>query len=199
MPRSKKLYEGLPQNGLSIANDKNNVVGLGKEKTFDYFFRHYYSALCFFAHSIIHNEEDARDIVQDCFIKLWDDTTITEKTDTVKSFLYTIVRNRCIDYARKKNVITKAASHLQHYEEHFEYFDELAFAEMIRQVLNHIEELPANMSTILKEHYLKGKKYKEIAKKLSTTPNAVQLQKARAIKLLKQKLLLFITLLFICF
>src|SRR6478672_8724061 len=112
MPRSKKLYEGLPQHNQSSPNDKDNVIGLGKEKTFDYFFRQYFAALCFFAQSIIHNEEDTKDIVQDCFAKLWNDKAIKEKTDTVKSFLYTMVRNRCIDYVRKKKVITKAASHL---------------------------------------------------------------------------------------
>ncbi len=185
MPRSKKTYESLQEN-------KAHVVPVGKEQTFDYFFRQYYAALCFFARSIIHSEEEAKDIVMDCFIKLWDDTAGTEKTGSVKSFLYTMVRNRCIDYIRKQKLITKAAIHLQPNEEDIEYFDELAFAEIMRQVIEHIEELPNNMSTILKEYYLQGRKHKDIATKLSTTPNAVQLQKAKAIKLLKQKLLLLL-------
>jgi RNA polymerase sigma-70 factor (ECF subfamily) len=100
-----------------------------------------------------------------------------------------MVRNRCIDYVRKKKMITKAASHLQNTDDDFEYFDELAFAEMMRQVLDHIEDLPRNMSTILKEFYLQGRKHKEIANELSTTPDAVRMQKTRAVKLLKQKLL----------
>jgi len=199
MPRSKKLYEGLPQHNQSSPNDKDNVIGLGKEKTFDYFFRQYFAALCFFAQSIIHNEEDAKDIVQDCFIKLWNSDSFEEKKDTVKSFLYTMVHNSCINYLRKKQVATKAVPHLQNINEDLEYFDELAFAEMMRQILGHLEELPANMTTILKQYYLEGRKHKEIAAKLSTTSNAVQLQKARAIKLLKQKLLLFINLLLIFF
>jgi RNA polymerase sigma-19 factor, ECF subfamily len=70
---------------------------------------------------------------------------------------------------------------------------------MVRQVIEYIEELPTNMSTILKEYFLKGKKHKEIAAELSTTPNAIQLQKARAIKLLKQKLLLLMCLCFFYF
>jgi len=192
MPRSKKTYE-------SLQTSEVNVVPIGKEQTFDYFFRQYYAALCFFAQSIIHNEEDAKDIVQDCFIKLWDDEAVSEKTNTVKSFLYTMVRNRCIDYVRKKKVIAKAASHLQNNEEEREYFDELAFAEMMQQVLAHLEELPATMRTIIKQYYLQNKKHKDIANELSTTPNAVQLQKTRAIKLLKEKLLILITLLCIFF
>ena len=188
MPRSKKTYESLQAN-------KANVIPIGKEQTFDYFFRQYFAALCFFAQSIIRNEEDAKDIVQDCFIKLWDDNAIEEKGDFVKSFLYASVRNRCIDYMRKQQVIHKAINYLQDRGEDSEYFDELAFAEMIRQVIEHIEELPANMSTILKEYYLQSKKHGEIAEELSTTTNAVKLQKSRAIKLLKQKLLLLVCLL----
>lgn len=175
--------------------DKPPVVPIGKEQTFDYFFRQYYAALCFFAQSIIHNSEDAKDIVQDCFIKLWGDTAITEKVESVKSFLYTMVRNRCIDYIRKQKVRSKAAPYLQPSEEDEEYFDELAFAEMLRQVLEHIECLPAGMRTVLKKYYLQGKKHKQIAKESSTTINAVKLQKSRAIKLLKQGLPLIVSLL----
>lgn len=190
MPRSKKTYESLQENNA-------HVVPIGKEKTFDYFFRQYFAALCFFAQSIIHNEEDAKDIVQDCFIKLWGDAAISEETNNVKSFLYTIVRNRCIDYVRKQKVISKATSYFKANEEEFEYFDELAFAEMMRQLMSRIEELPANMSNILKQYYLQSKKHKEIAAGLSTTSNAVKLQKSRAIKLLKQKLLFLLSLPFV--
>lgn len=192
MPRSKKTYESLQDN-------KADVVPIGKEQTFDYFFRQYYTALCFFAQSIIHNEEDAKDIVQDCFIKLWDDESIIKKANSIKSFLHAMVHNRCIDYTRKKEVITRATSYLQNTEGGIEYFDELAFAEMMRELIDQIDALPGNMSTVLKQYYLQGKKHKEIAKKLSTTQNAVKLQKSRAIKLLRQKLLFFIGLLFIFF
>lgn len=192
MPRSKKTYE-------SLQDSKAHVVLIGKEQTFDYFFRQYYAALCFFAQSIIHNKEDAKDIVQDCFIKLWNDESIIKNANSIKSFLYSMVRNRCIDYTRKKEVITRATSYLQNTEGGIEYFDELAFAEMMRELIDQIDALPGNMSTVLKQYYLQGKKHKEIAKKLSTTPNAVKLQKSRAIKLLRQKLLFFISLLFIFF
>lgn len=189
MPRSKKTYNTLQTN-------KANVVPMGKEQTFDYFFRQYFAALCFFAQSIIHNEEDAKDIVQDCFIKLWeDDLSLLEKTASIKSFLYTMVRNRCIDYIRKKKVITKAVTHLQNNEDNPEYYDELAFAEMMQQIFDHLDQLPQNMHTILKEYFLKGKKHKEIAVALNTTPDAVRMQKKRGIKLLQQKLLLLLSVL----
>ena len=191
MPRSKKTYE-------SLQDDKANVVPIGKEQTFDYFFRQYYAALCFFAQSIIHNEEEAKDIVQDCFIKLWDDDAVEDKTDSIKSFLYIMVRNRCIDYVRKKKVIHKATNYLQaNMEDDAGCFDELAFAEMMRQVIERMEDLPSYMGNILNDYFIKGKKYKDIANDLATTPDAVRMQKTRAIKLLQQKLLLFLIVLLI--
>ena len=52
--------------------------------------------------------------------------------------------------------------YLQNNKDDSEYFDELAFAEMMRQIINAIEELPANMSTILKECFLEGKSIKRL-------------------------------------
>jgi len=52
--------------------------------------------------------------------------------------------------------------YLQNNKDDSEYFDELAFAEMMCQIINAIEELPANMSTILKEYFLEGKSIKTL-------------------------------------
>lgn len=189
MPRSKKPYK-------SFQATTATVVPIGKEQSFDYFFRQYFAAVCFFAQSIIHNEEEAKDIVQDCFIKLWDAATpIEEKQDSVRSFLYTMVRNRCIDYVRKQQVIHKANSYLQLHQDDDAYFDELAFAELMRQVIEHIEALPAAMRNVLSKYYLEGKRHKAIAAETGSTENAVRMHKKRAVKLLREKLLLLISVL----
>jgi RNA polymerase sigma factor (sigma-70 family) len=60
---------------------------------------------------------------------------------------------------------------------------------MMRQLINCIEEMPGNIATILKQYYLQGKNYKKIAAELNSTPDAIRMQKARAIKQLKAKLL----------
>lgn len=167
-----------------------HVVKMGEDKAFDYFFRQYYTSLCFFANSIVHNEDEAQDIVQDCFVKLWNRQTINERSETVKSFLYTTVRNKCLDFLRKKKVIKKAELQIikSNYAE-FEYFDEVAFAEMVRQVIERIEELPASTQQVFKLYYIDGKKYREIANEINSTPEAIRKQKARALKVIRQKFL----------
>ena len=166
------------------------VLEMGESKAFDFFFRKYYTSLCFFANSILHDEDEAKDLVQDCYVKLWNSHTIKERVDTVKSFLYTSVRNRCLDFLRKKKVMNKAELHLikSNRDLDFEYFDEVAFAEMIREIAEHIEELPSNMQKVFKLYYIEGKKYKQIATELNSSPEAVRKQKARALAILKKKI-----------
>lgn len=182
--------------GYTSADGKADVVPMGKEKAFDYFFGQFYAALCFFANSIIHDEDEAKDLVQECYIKLWNSQTIKERADTVKSFLYTAVHNRCLDLLRKKKVIKKAGLQLikSNSDTDFGYFDEVAFAEMMRKITKHIEELPLKMQQVVKLYYIEGKKYKQIAGELNSTQEAVRKHKDRALKIIRHKFLLLLTL-----
>ena len=163
---------------------------MGEGKSFEFFFRQYYTPLSFFANSILRNEEEAKDIVQDCFVKLWDSQTINDRSETVKSFLYTAVRNKCVDLLRKKKVIQKSKLQvINNNENDFEYFDEVAFADMMGQVVNHIEMLPPKMQQVIKLYYLEEKGYKEIADTLGTSPETVRNQKGKALKIIRKKLL----------
>lgn len=166
---------------------------MGERKAFDYFFRQYYTALCFFANTIIHNEDEAEDVVQDCYVKLWNSHTIKERDSSVKSFLYTIVRNKCLDLLRKRKVMIKAELQLKNNSNSdSEYFDEVAFAEMIREIFGHIEQLPSTMQKVFKLYYVEGKKYKQIANELNSSSEAVRKQKARGLKIIRQKFLLLL-------
>jgi RNA polymerase sigma-70 factor (family 1) len=180
-----ETYGSKPTDGSA------HVVKMGEDKAFDFFFRQYYTSLCFFANSILHNEDVAKDLVQDCFVKLWNSQTIKERADTVQSFLYTAVRNKCLDFLRKKKVMKKAELQLIKNSSNldFEYFDEVAFAEMIRQIVDHIEELPSRMRQVFKLYYMEGKKYKQIACELNSSPEAVRKQKTRALKIIREKFL----------
>lgn len=178
--KRQKIQKDLPPSS-SVRDDR----------AFDFFFRKYYPALCFFATRILRDEEEAKDVVQDCFVKLWNAQSFDHRSDTAKSFLYASVRNACIDLIRKKKVREQGKLNLlslQH-EADNEYLDEITFAEMMRQVVDHMHELPPKMQQVLTLHYLKGKKYNEIADELQTSADAVRMQKNRAIKIIRRKLL----------
>jgi len=73
----------------------------GKEYAFDYFFNYYYPGLCVFAQKIISLPEgQAKDIVQDVFVKLWNDREKLDIKTSIRSYLFVSVRNRCMDVLR---------------------------------------------------------------------------------------------------
>lgn len=163
---------------------------LGEESAFDSLFRQYYSSLCLFANGYLKDEAASEDLVQECFIKLWEQHTTINKPEAIKSFLYTTVRNRCIDLLRKKKV-------KQSNEEKFSYLNnewnknelqEVVTVETMRQIYDAIDELPPKMQQVFKLYYIEGKKYAEIAKVMNTSYDTVRQQKERALKLVREKL-----------
>lgn len=63
----------------------------------DTVFQEYYRPLCLYAMHYLSGDVDAaEDVVQDCFVRLWQ-----KEADNDKAFLYTAVRNACIDRLRR--------------------------------------------------------------------------------------------------
>ena len=68
----------------------------------DLIFQHYYRPLCLYATHYLHDIDEAEDVVQDCFVKLISRNIMPEN---IKAFLYTSVRNACIDRLRRQSPI----------------------------------------------------------------------------------------------
>ena len=71
--------------------------------TFDKMFNEWYAQFVYFAYYFINDAEVCRDIVSDAFVYLWRNYEKIEEA-TAKTYLYTIIRTRCIDYLRKQNI-----------------------------------------------------------------------------------------------
>ncbi|WP_394350603.1 sigma-70 family RNA polymerase sigma factor [Sphingobacterium composti] len=67
----------------------------------------YYRQLHFYCNSIIANEDDAQDIVSDVFVIFYDRFKQFDNLKQIKSYLYTSVRNACINYIRHQKVVNE--------------------------------------------------------------------------------------------
>ena len=74
-----------------ILNNESN-----KKKKFEQFFIMTYPKVKAFAWKLLKSEEDAEDIAQDIFAKLWTNPEIWENQETWNSYIYTMVRNHII-------------------------------------------------------------------------------------------------------
>lgn len=78
----------------------------GNHQAFEYLFKNYYPRLLGYAVRFVENEEMARDIVQECFIKFWDKRALLEAV-SVTSLLFAMVRNGCLNYLKHLAVVEK--------------------------------------------------------------------------------------------
>jgi len=80
------------------------VIGLqqGKESSLCYFMDQYSHALHFYAFKIIKDRDIAREIVSEAFFKLWEKKENFHAEESIKSFLYLVTRNECLDHLKLK-------------------------------------------------------------------------------------------------
>ena len=67
---------------------------------FENLFKTHFQHLCNFAQNYVSDFETSKEIVQDVFIKLWDNKTQIDLKKSIKSYLFTSVKNRCLNYIR---------------------------------------------------------------------------------------------------
>ena len=77
-----------------LAGDEDGLVGL---------LRLYRSGLILYVNTFTHNIFDAEDVVQDVFVKLCLKKPRYRDSASFKTWLYTIARNKALDFLRKKN------------------------------------------------------------------------------------------------
>jgi RNA polymerase sigma factor (sigma-70 family) len=103
-------------------------IGLGEEEAFDTLFRRYYAPLCAYAAKLTDgNREDAEDIVQQAFIKLWEQRNALSIQWSVKAYMYKTVHNRCLNRIRDRRLRERHHENLKDREDSQEtMLDELS-------------------------------------------------------------------------
>ena len=166
----------------------NKSNKLNSKQEFEKLFNSFYPALCTFASNIVINESVAEDFVQEIFIKLWEKFDNFNDINAIKSFLYTSVKNKCINHLDHEKVIQKHEEHKRIESKNQESFsNHIIEEETHRMIYEAINELPVNCKKILM-HSINGLKNAEVAEELNISINTVKTQKKIAYKQLKIKL-----------
>ena len=157
-------------------------------------FKEYFARLTVYAYPFVDSEEVAKDIVQEAFIVLMDRTDILARPEQViKSFLYSTVKNQCLNYKRRQATAEKIHIELKGKEEsETDQLTDLIRAEIIGVLHSELSTLPDKCQHVCKLIYFDGKKYEEVAKLLNISLNTVKSQRQRALRLLKSKLIFYL-------
>ena len=159
-------------------------IKLTDETQFRSIFDKYYISLWMFANQYVENDALAADIVQECFVKLWQLRDDFMYVHQIKSFLYTSVRNKSLNELEHTKVMNEYAQKVQEMSKDSFFQDKVIAEESYRILVDAIEKLPPQMKSIM-QLALEGKSNPEIAETLNISGETVHSQKKIAYRQLR--------------
>jgi RNA polymerase sigma-70 factor (ECF subfamily) len=159
-------------------------------------FRHFYSAyrkwLYVTAFSILKNEAEAQELVQEFFIDFWQKNLGSKidlsTTGSLKNFLFVSVRNRCLNRIARDRTRKKRLKNIMLPEIYTLPQSRLENNELKEQLENAISQLPERQLIAFRLAYEEHKTRKEIAAFMNISEETVKKQVANALKTLRASL-----------
>ncbi len=143
-----------------------------------------------FACQILQDEEEAKDVLQDIYLKLWQKRDDLQKVENLEAFAMRMIRNRCLDVIRGRRtvsmeVVKKAATDEEEStaRDHTEITDS---ASLVKQI---IAGLPDLQRTIIHLRDVEQLEYEEIADATQLNVNAIRVNLSRARKKVRDEIL----------
>jgi len=146
--------------------------------------------MCGFANKYVQDVHEAEEIVQNCFVKFWENKTDLKVNSSLRSYLFSSVKNACLNQIKHLKVKEDYKIHNEKEIELFQYSvdDDLEASELESKISKTISELPDARRQIFILSRYEGLKYKEIADKLKISIKTVENQMGSALKYLKAEL-----------
>lgn len=177
---------------------KSNAVAIETSENVEFFeslYTLYYEKLYFFAFSYISSKEDAEEIIQDVFLKLWKNQDQFSSITNLTGYIYTMTRNACLDFLRaKKNVLAIESNLLQQQNllNLYALSDDPSSAiiekELEAQIAKEINKLPEKCRNVFIKSRIDGLKHKEIADDLKISTKTIENHISKALRCIKRGL-----------
>jgi RNA polymerase sigma-70 factor (family 1) len=174
-------------------NPDDSLIGairLGNEAVFEEIFRQHYAPLCRYAQSILHDADEAEEMVQTVFLTIWERRETLLITTSLKAYLYRAVHNRCLNRLEQQQ--TQANHRLRAATELYADVpspNQAVLADELSQHLQRaIETLPDQCRRAFELSRFEELSYKEIAERLGIAIKTVENQIGKALRILRTEL-----------
>lgn len=154
--------------------------------SFEELFRSYFTPLMAFARKILADEDDAREVVHKVFIALWEKREDMDLSTSLKSYLFTSVRNRSLNVLRDRKKFS--GEELPEVAGDWDVSTQIETMELEEKIREAIQALPEKCRKVFELHRFEGLKYGEVAQKLNISVKTVENQMSKALKILREKL-----------
>ncbi len=164
---------------------------------FEKLFKELFKPLCSFSMKYVGDLDEAKGVVHEVFVALWEKIEGLPVDMNYNSYLYTAVRNRSLNYIRdkKKNVMIENVA-----EGEFAHtIDPMGTAELETEIETAIQSLPQKCRAVFELNRIEGLKYAQIAEKLGISIKTVEAQMSKALGVLREHLKEFLSVLIFLF
>ncbi len=127
--------------------------------------------------------EEAEDVVQEVFLKIWDMRHRLEKYKSVEGLLMTMTRNRCLDGLRKrKNRTLSLKPEIFRRAGEADLQQQNETRDLVQRVRKMMADLPEQQRTIMHLRDVEGCEFEEIVKITGFDGNYIRVNLSRARK-----------------
>ena len=172
------------------------LAGNSEEDLLKILFRLYYTKLCNYAVTFVRLHDIAEEIVQETFIKFWEERASINIDQSFRSYIYRSVHNNCINYLKKSEVLRRQSQEIADeilYQNEIslrnfspEIIDGLVSEELEQLLGSVLDSLPPGARKIFLMSRFEQLSYTEIAEALSISVNTVKTQMKRTLSRLKE-------------
>ncbi|WP_163326067.1 RNA polymerase sigma-70 factor [Draconibacterium mangrovi] len=168
----------------------------GDEQVFKLVYDNNYERIVGFCMQFIPEREEAKNIAQQAFVKLWTNREEVNTCNGIRAFLYTAAKTDCLNYLRhekyklnyQQDILEKREKLLnQEILESFK-FDKLEYMELEEMIQNALEKLPEKCRQVFVKSRFEYKANREIADELGIALKSVESNITRALKILRKEL-----------
>ena len=146
----------------------------------------YYSYLCGLAVSYIHDFEEAQELVNDVFLRVWERRALLKHPPL--PYLISGVRNACFNYLRDNKKASEVTLSILERIPDVALYDENEVEDIVRMISDLSSQLPKRCYEVFNLHFDEGLDTADIAKKLGLSPSTVRVQLKLAIDKIREKL-----------
>lgn len=169
------------------------ALAAGKRRAFESLFADWADRLVRYVHRYVGSREEAEDLVQDLFLRLWDRRAEFRRVGDLEAYLYTCARNRAVTHLRRRRVEAEWRTRVVDAETADapavpDPAAPLAAAELTAALQRAIDGLPRRQREVMLR-YWRGERNVDIAAALGISPKTIGVHVNRAFKQLRDVLL----------
>lgn len=167
------------------------------KRKFEILFREHFTGLCYFARKYTGDLDSAKEIVHNVFLRIWENRSEFEWEKPAKSYLFTSVYNRSMNYIRDNRKLIRQDDFqtLHLIADESAYSENLETAELESRIKQALQQLPEKCRQVFELSRFEQKKYSEIAMQLNISVKTVETQMSKALHVLREELKDYLTIL----